>query len=35
MGSATARSAGAYTTTLSVMVDVVKGGGRATPPSRG
>jgi hypothetical protein len=25
-------SAGAYTTTLYVMVDIVKGGGRAPPP---
>jgi hypothetical protein len=29
------RPAGAYTTTLYVMVDIVNGGGRAPPPSPG
>ncbi len=32
-GSVSAISAGAYTTTLFVMVDLVKGGGRAPPPA--
>jgi hypothetical protein len=32
MGSVSALSAGAYTTTLLVMVDRVKWGGRAPPP---
>jgi hypothetical protein len=34
MGSASGLSAGAYTTTLNVMVDRVKGGGRAPSPGR-
>jgi hypothetical protein len=33
--SVSARSAGAYAATLYVMVDKVKGGGRAPPPSPG
>ncbi len=32
MGIVSVRSAGAYSTTLYVMVDIVKGGGSAPPP---